>query len=508
MEYLIGVDLGTQGTKASLRDAAGVEAASAFEPSRLIYPEVGAVEQDPEEMFGSVVTTMSEVMARSGVRPGDVAGIALSGQMAGIMGIGADGMAVTPYDSWLDTRSGTYRQRFLDYGEDAIIALTGAPVTYAHGPKILSWKYARPDVYARIRKFVQPAAYVAMRLTGMAADDAFIDHTYLHFAGFADTEKRRWSGDLLSALDVDATRMPRIVRPYDRIGGLTDAMAAACGVRSGTPVVAGLGDTAASIHGAGVTRPGLFLDVAGTASVLACAADAFVPDVRHKTIMFSNAVTDGLFVPYAYINGGGMCLKWFRDDILGGGRDYDDLNALAATVPAGSDGLLFLPHFSGRVCPNDTLVRGSYQNLTWKHGAAHLYRAILEGIAYEYGVYTDIIRELLPELQFRQVFSVGGGSRGELFRQIKADVLDIPVSTINLADTSLLACCAVAGFGVGLYETPTSLVDENLRVRDTLQPDADRHRRYRRMQDVYADVFASQHDIIRRLQAVNGAGGE
>jgi xylulokinase len=503
MNHLIGIDLGTQGTKASLRDESGKEIGTAFEDSRLIYPEVGAVEQDPEEMLGSVVRTMARVMRETGVPPGTVAGIAISGQMAGIMGVDAAGMAVTPYDSWLDTRCGKYRDRILAHGEDRVVSITGAPVTYAHGPKIVWWKHERPETYARIHKFVQPAAYCAMRLCGLGGGAAFIDHTYLHFAGFADTAKRVWSAELLSALDIDPGKMPAIVRPSDKIGGLSPEMAERCGLHAGTPMVAGCGDTASSIFGAGVIRPGLLLDVAGTASVLACAADAFVPDVKHKTVMFSNSVLDNIFVPYAYINGGGMCLKWFRDDILGGGADFRELDRRAAEVPAGSDGLLFLPHFSGRVCPHDTLGRGAYLPRRWKHGAAHRYRAILEGIAYEYGVYQDIIHELLPELAFERVFSVGGGSKGELFRRIKADVLGTEVSTINIVDTSLLACCAIAGYGVGLYASQTQLIEQSLRVGEAIKPDAARHTSYKPRQRIYADVFATQHDIIRRLHALD-----
>ena len=502
MACLVGIDLGTQGTKTVLRDADGTVLAEAFEESRLIYPEAGAVEQDPEEMLGSVLRTIRSVMDATGTKPADVAGICLSGQMAGIMGVDRDGNAATPYDSWLDTRCGKYRDMILAHGEDRIVAITGAPVTYAHGPKIMWWKHARPQVYARIHKFVQPAAYTVMRMCGLRGDDAFVDHTYLHFSGFADTAAKKWSTDLLSALDVDPGKMPRIVKPHDRVGGLTKAMAEKAGLAEGTPVVAGCGDTASSMFGGGVTRSGMLLDVAGTASVLSCGADTYAPDVKHKTIMFANSVQDGLFTPYAYINGGGMCLKWFRDDVLNHKISFDELNRMAAEVPPGGEDLIFMPHFSGRVCPNDTLVRGSYINLTWKHNRAHMYRAVLEGIAYEYGIYQDIIRELVPDMVFERVVSVGGGSKGELFRQIKADVLNTPVSTINLADTSLLACCAIAGYGTGVYDSLTGLIDKSLAVLETQEPDAARHDFYTGRKNVYAEVFPALHGVYRDLQAL------
>ncbi|MDR3210963.1 MAG: hypothetical protein LBU79_03495 [Planctomycetota bacterium] len=500
MNHLIGIDLGTQGTKAVLQDENGCVLSEAFEASRLIHPEAGAVEQDPEEMLGSVLHCLRELTDKTGIPAGSVGGICLSGQMAGIMGVDRAGQAVIPYDSWLDTRCGSCREEILAQGEEAIISLTGAPVTYAHGPKIMWWKSRRPEAYQRIYKFVQPAAYVAMRLCGLPGDDAFIDHTYLHFSGFAETAKKRWSTDLLAALGVAEEKMPRIVKPYDRVGGLTQEISGQCGLAAGTVVVAGCGDTAASILGGGVTRSGLLLDVAGTAAVLACGADTFAPDVKHKTIMFPNSVLDGLFTPMAYINGGGMCLKWFRDDVLGGQMSYENLDQEAAAVPAGSEDLIFMPHFSGRVCPNDTLVRGSWINLGWKHGRGHLYRSILEGIAYEYGVYQDIIHELAPDLSFEHVTTVGGGSRSKLFSQIKADVLDTRISAINRVDSSLLACCNLAGFGAGLYQTPFSLIEKCSHPEWTLSPDRQRHAFYGPRKQVYAGIFPALHATYHQLQ--------
>jgi len=383
--------------------------------------------------------TISEVVKNSKIPPKDVAAVGMDGQMAGIMGIDKNGIAVTPYDSWLDTRCGKYRGHFLSYGEDTVIALTGAPVTYAHGPKILWWKHERPDIYKNIYRFVQPASYCAMRMCGLAGDDAFIDHTYLHFSGFADTSKKQWSKELLKELNVEPYKMPAIVKPYDIVGKLTDETAKLCGLLPGTPVVAGCGDTAASSLGAGITRDGLLFDVSGSASVLACAINKFSPDIKYKTMMCCPSVIDGLYSSMAYIGGGGMCIKWLRDDILHGAFSYGDLNAMAEKIAPGSGDLLFMPHFSGRVCPNDSLVRGSYVNLSWMHGTAHLYRAILEGIAYEYGIYSDIIKELSPSLVFERAINIGGGSRSGLFRQIKADVLNVPVSTINIADTAVAA---------------------------------------------------------------------
>ena len=500
MQYLIGVDLGTQATKTSLCDERGRILAEATQESNLIYPERGAVEQDPEEMLGSVLNTIKEVLEKSEIPTGDVAGIGIDGQMAGIMAVDAAGRAVTPYDSWLDTRCGKSRKAFLDFGEERAIELSGGPVSYTGGTKIVWWRDERPETCKRIHKFTQPGSYCAMRLCGISGDDAFIDHTYLHFSGFSDTANKRWSSELIEGVGIDGSKLPRILRPWDKVGELTAEMAAQCGLKSGTPVVAGCGDTAASTFGAGIVRDGLMIDVAGTASILACAVSVFAPDTKHKTILFAPSVVEGLYTPMAYINGGGMCIKWFRDDVTGRRYSYKELDEMAAAVPPGSDNLIFMPHFSGRVCPNDTLVRGSYINLSWKHDTARMFRAIMEGIAYEYGIYSDIIRELAPDQKYDVVIGVGGGSKSKIFMQIKADVLGTPFSVNKQTDTAALACCAITGYGVGLYDSLTTLVTAP--TESVVSPNAALFETYRERKEIYGEVFGALHGVYEKLLAL------
>jgi len=205
----------------------------------------------------------------------------------------------------------------------------------------------------------------------------------------------------------------------------------------------------------------------------------------------------------AYINGGGMCLKWLRDDILNKAYSYDELNKMAAEIPAGSENLLFLPHFSGRVCPNDTLTRGSYINLGWQHTKAHMYRAIMEGIAYEYGIYTDIIRNLSSDLKLERIISVGGGSNSHVFGQIKADVLGVPVSTIKLADTATLACAVIAGYGVGLYDDMVSQIERLSTIQSTITPNPNLYDKYKKLHSIYAGIFEDLHETYYKLAMIN-----
>ncbi|WP_158299526.1 xylulokinase [Paenibacillus antri] len=473
------VDIGTQGTKAALLTRRGDILASAFVPSKLIRGSGGQVEQRPDDMLQEFVEAVAACAAK---RPdAAVEAVALSGQMAGVMGIDARGEAATPYDSWLDTRCESQFDRIKALGEAAVIAETGCPITYAHGPKTLWWKRERPDAYRAIAKFVVPTAYVAGRLTDAKADDAYIDYTHLHFSGFADAAAGGWSASLLRELDVEPSKLPRVVSPWDRVGGLTARWADACGLREGTPVLAGCGDTAASTLGAGIVRPGMLFDVAGTASVLACCVDAYRPDTEHKTLMFARSVVPGLWAPLAYINGGGQCIAWFRDQLkseAGGGPAFDDLNRGAEAWAPGCDGLHFVPHFGGRVCPNNALLRGAWAGLNWGHDKYAMYRSILESIAYEYQIYLDILADSLPGVRFDEVRVVGGGAKGATFNKIKANVLGVPYATLRESDTGHLGNLLIAGYALGWHDDFAGEADRLVAVRERFEPEADAVRAY------------------------------
>jgi len=284
MRYLIGVDIGTQGTKTNLYDEAGLVLGSSFEPSNLISPKAGEVYQQADEIFSSVINTIKDAVAKSGVNPSNIAALGMDSQMAGIMGIGGDFEAVTYYDSWLDTKCGKYIGEMKRLANRRSVELNGAPVTYTHGPKILWWKHEEPDAYRRIEKFVLPHVYVGGKLCGLTAQQAVIDHTCIHFSGFADNYNKVWSDELVETFDVQKDKLPEIVEPWRIVGYLKKEYADACGLVAGLPVTAGCGDSAATCLGAGIVKPGQVFDVAGTASILSCCVDTYQPDTKHEAL--------------------------------------------------------------------------------------------------------------------------------------------------------------------------------------------------------------------------------
>jgi len=500
-KYLIGIDIGTQGTKTSIFDLDGKALVESFEASNLISPTQGVVEQNPNEIYSSVINTIRDVVEKSGVAPGSISAIGIDGQMAGILGIDGQWNAVTPYDSWLDTRCEKYIAQIKARDEETVIKITGCPVTYAHGPKVLWWKNERPAQYQKIEQFIQPSGYVAGRLAGLKADSGFEDYTTLHFSGFGDVLKNEWSDQLLDMFGVEKKKMPRIVNPWDVIGHLTKSEAAKCGLLEGTAIVAGCGDQSATSLGAGVTRKGTAFDVAGTASVFSCCVDTYSPDIKNKTLLFPHSVIPGLWQPMAYTNGSGLCIKWFRDHFTGDDNmaDYKVLDAEAAKVVPGSEGLVFVPHFAGRVCPNNPNVRGSWVGLHWGHTRAHLYRAIMEGIAYEYSLYLNILKELLSGVSVSQVLAIGGGAKSRVFNQIKADVLGTQYVSLKNVDTATLGSAVVAGYGVGLYSDLASVMDGIIQKGETIQPNAGNYDKYSNYSDIYAGLFDQLGSSFQKL---------
>ncbi len=491
--YIIGIDIGTQGTKAALFNDDMELITTAFEESRLISPSPGTVWQEPDDLYMSCARTIKELLSKSGIAVSDVAAIGIDGQMAGIMGVDENGEASTYYDSWLDTRCSKYMEEMRTRAGKRIIELSGGPATYVHGPKILWWKNEHPEAYGKTAKFVLPHAYVVGRMTGLSGSEAYFDYTHLHFSCLADNAGKSWSEELLETFDIDKSKMARIVSPFDVVGKVTGEFAAVSGLVDGIPVVAGCGDTAASTFGSGMFERGLVLDCAGTASVLCSVVDRYVPDTGHETLTMMRSPVDGLFLPLAYINGGGMCIRWFRDTLSGKpAAGYKEIDKEAAAVESGSEGLIFIPHFSGRVLPSNTNLKGAWLGLDFKHTRGHMYRAVMESIAYEYRYYLSVLRSLYPNDDFKNMLTIGGGAKSGMFNQIKADVLGLGVTTFETGETALLGSAVIAAYGIGLLSDYKKPIRSVMKKGAEFAADMQRHIAY----DLYAESYLKAIDQI------------
>jgi xylulokinase len=498
MPVFVGCDLGTMGTKAAVVDEEGRILGEAFEEVELRYPGPGRVEQDFEEIESSAHRTIRQALQASG-RVNDIACVAFSGQMSGIGGIDERFRPATHFDSWLDTRCEPYIVRMSEHA-DRITELSGCPPTYSHGPKILWWQRERPDDFARIARFVVPGGYVAGRLCGLGSEEAYIDRTYVHFSNLSDTARGEWSDELLEAFGVDGRVLPRIVQPLDVVGEVTPEGEQATAIPAGTPVAAGAGDQTAASLGAGAVDPGQAFDSAGTASVFAMCVDEFSPDVGQKTLIASHSAIEGVYIALAFVNGGGLALRWFRDEVAqglaGDPHAYEKLDAMAAEVEPGSGGLLWFPHIQGGVLPPRPHARGAWVGLTSAHAHGHLFRAILEGIAYEYAKWAELAPGALEEARV-----LGGGARSRLWNGIKAAVLGIEWVPTVRQECGVLgdALIAAAATGHVREEDLASTAKAWQETAEPVQPDPALNRRYRSLVRAYRQLGDQLAPVFERL---------
>jgi len=499
VKFLIGVDIGTQGTKAVLFAESGECLARSFQASKLHRPAPGVVEEDPERQVVSVCWTIKKCVTQSGVDPAAVAGIGIDGQMAGVLGVGSDGRHVTTYDSWLDTRCGPHIEQMEKAAGEEVVVKTGGPPSFNHGPKILWWMNHRKRVYRSITAFVQPGGYAAMRLCGLDGSQAFVDTTYLHFSGFADNAQSKWDTRLCRRFGVDQAKLPAIVRPESVVGELTSAAARRCGLRGGIPVIAGCGDTVASFLACGATREGIAVDVAGTASVFAATTAAIHPDVNGRMLACGQSAIPGLWHPYAYINGGGMNLDWFCREMANRGRTsgrqlctIEQLDEQAAAIKPRDDLPMFVPHLGGRVCPAQPYLRGAWTGLTRDLGLAHLYRAVLEGVALEYAVYQQGLRRLYGGIGIKELRVTGGGEKSTLWNALKADVLQVPLRRVARSEGAPLGVAMLAGWGVGLFTGLPQAARQWVELAETTRPK-------RSLADHYSHRLARYETLLRNL---------
>jgi xylulokinase len=489
-ELLIGVDLGTTGTKTALHAQDGSVLATATARTPLRWSGPGEVDQDPEDFVATAQATIAECMRSAEVGADDIAAIGITGQMAGTMGIDASWRPATPYDSWLDTRCADEVRGLEAEVGDELVALAGCPAMVNHAPKIRWWHRNRPDEFERVAAWMPPSSFVAGRLAGLDATKAFVDRTYLHFTGLADARAGRWSEELAAAVGVPTDRLPRIVEPTELIGELSAEAANECGLRAGTPVAAGLGDTAAGVLGAGVVRAGQLLDTAGTAAVLAISTAQHRPDAENRMLIVMRGALPEQWVALSYMSGGGI-LDWAARTLSAHETaedeepDYEALGIAAETAPAGAADLIFVPHLDGRVLPSEPDLRGAWIGLTRHHGREHLIRSVHESVAYEYSLYLRVMRDLHPELDPTEIRVVGGGARSEAWCRIKASVLGLPYVRLERDEFSCWGAALVAGAAVGAFDDVAAAAESATPERDRLAPDAEAAPTYARMREAY-----------------------
>jgi xylulokinase len=462
---LVGLDVGTTGVKALAITPEGDVVASAEEGYSLSSPHPGWAEQDPDDWRRA----SEAALARLGVDP---AGVGLSGQMHGLVCLDAQGDVLRPAILWNDQRTAAECAEIEErVGLERLIALTGnRALTGFTAPKLLWLRRHEPDVYARIHRIVLPKDYVRLCLTGEWAIDAADASGTLLF----DVAQRRWSDDVLDALEIPAEWLPPV---------------------SESTEIAGAGDQQAAALGVGVIAPGAISVVLGTSGVVLAALPAYAHDAEARVHAFCHAAPDLWEAMGVMLNAAGA-LQWFHD-AFASDLSFEDLTAEAARCEAGADGVVFLPYLQGERTPHaDPGATASFSGLSLRHGRAHLARAVLEGVAYGLRDSLELLRQLGVEPAIGR--ASGGGARSRLWLEIVASVLELPLERCAVDEGSAYGAALLAGVASGTFGSAEDAVAACVRVRETVEPN-------HAWIPVYREGYARYRALYPALSALGGA---
>ena len=485
--YLLGIDIGTSGLKILLVSPEGQTVAleqASYDPDLLTD---GGVEQDPQVWWNVMVAALRRMAAAHPNEMCDIAGIGLGGQMHGLVALSGAGEPVCPAVIWMDSRSTAQVQSIYEtLPADRIHAITLNRVCPGFAlPSLLWQRDNRPDVFGRIRYIMQPKDYIRYRLTGRIATDASDASSSSAF----DTVKRQWSWELIDALGLDCGLFPACLEADDIAGEVSAQAAVETGLPQGTPVVYGGGDQPVQNIGNGAVTDGVFCSSIGTSGQIALFSKEPIHDPGCRVHTFCHAIKRGWSLFGASLSSG-LCLKWLNKQIMGS-PGYDAIDAMAAQIPPGSGGIVFLPYLNGERTPHfDSNARGMFIGLSLSHDIRHMARAVMEGVVFALKDSMELFAEM--GLKPEHVIAAGGGARSPLWLQMQADIFGTPVRVVKTAEQVSLGAAMLAGVGTGIFGDYEQAVAAMVRYDDAeYEPNL-------KNAAVYQDTY-------RRYQALYGA---
>jgi xylulokinase len=489
MTYFIGIDSSTTATKALLMDEKGQVVAVSATTYGFETPYPLWSEQHPDLWWDGAVKSIQGVLAQSGIDGTAVRGIGLTGQMHGLVLLDGDGNVLRPSILWNDQRTQAQCDEIRNQlGKERLIQLTGNDaLTGFTAPKILWVREHEPEIYAKVAHILLPKDYVRYRLTGeFATDKAGAAGTLL-----LDVQTRDWSTDVLAALEIDASWLPPTFEGTAVTGTLSPSVAEMTGLAAGIPVVGGGGDQAAQAVGVGAVESGIVALTLGTSGVVFASADEPIVEPDGRLHAFCHAVPQKWHLMGVMLSAAGS-LRWFRDT-LAADMDFDEVVNKAGDVPAGCEGLLFLPYLTGERTPYpDPLARGAFIGLTVRHTWAHMARSVLEGVAF--GLRDSF--ELMKNAGLGSISQVrisGGGAKSPLWRQIMADVLRAELVTVNTEEGAAYGAALLSAAGTGFYADITEACKAIVHVTDRTEPGAN--------QAIYQKIYPLYRSLYPALQS-------
>ena len=511
MKFLLGIDVGTSGCKAVLISTDGEVRATATHEYPSLYPHPLWVEQEPEDWWQATRKSISRVLEKAGGQGGDVIAVGLTGQMHGLVMLDREGKVLRPAILWNDQR--TVKQcRAIEErvgGAGRVLELTGNQVLPGFtAPKILWVAENEPEVYRQCATVLLPKDYIRYRLTG----EYFGDVSDASGTALFDVQRRRWSSEMVEALDIPKEWLPEITESAVASAKISSVGASATGLLEGTPVAAGGGDQAAGAVGTGVVDQGIVSATIGTSGVVFAASEKYRVEPEGRLHAFCSAVSGEWHLMGVMLSAAGS-FRWVRDTLgeeekriaAESGRDvYDILVENARKSPAGAEGLLFLPYLTGERTPHpDPDARCVFFGLTLRHGKDHMTRSVLEGVSYGLRDSLELMREL--GVTASQIRASGGGAASPFWRQLLADVFATEIVTVNCLEGAPYGAALLAGVAAGVWADVPSACRSVLKLTTSSVPNPgltglydDFYGRYRSLYPALASEFKELAKVAAR----------
>ncbi len=493
MSYLIGIDLGTSGTKTVLFDENGLVHGSETIEYPLYQEHNGWGEQVPDDWWHAACNSIRSVIAQSKINPSDIKGLGISGQMHGLVMLDKDGKVLRRSIIWLDQRTAKECEEITaKVGARRLIEITANPaLTGFTASKILWVRNHQPEIYEKCAHILLPKDYVRYKLTGEFATEVS-DASGMQLL---DVPQRKWSDEVLEKLDIDKNLLGTVYESQEITGVVNARAATETGLKAGTPVVGGAGDNAAAAVGTGVVRDGLAFTTIGSSGVVFAHSSGIKIDPQGRVHTFCCAVPGAWHVMGVH-QAAGLSLRWLRDNVCAeevaeaekrGIDPYDVMSEKADKIAAGSDRLIYLPYLNGERTPHlDPNCRGVFFGLSGVHKRAHLIRAVMEGVSYSLRDSVSILREM--NIETSEMTATGGGGRSFLWRQMLADNYHCPVKTIDNKEGPALGVAILAGVGVGLFSSVPEACDHLIHDRSMQEPI-----------QANSDVYDKYYPLYRKL---------
>lgn len=479
---LLGIDIGTSACKVAVFNESGKAIASANGQYNVYYPQPGWAEQDVSEWWEAIVAAIKEVLSAPGVCADNICGIGIDGQSWSAIPVDREGNVLARDPIWMDTRSRFICERVKkELGENTVFEVAGNDFLAPYAaPKMIWFKENCPEIYKKTYKYLQSNSYIAYKLTGKFTQDK----SQLYGIQFFSLHKMEYDRELASALGLSTDLIPELYDCDAVIGGVSAETSAITGLKEGTPVVAGGLDAACGTLGAGVYKPGQTQEQGGQAGGMSICIDS---SLAHKSLILSTHVVPGMYLLQGGSVGGGGVLKWFRQE-LAKGMSFDEITAEAENIPAGAEGVVFLPYMAGERSPIwDPDAKGVFYGLGYDKTRGHMIKAVLESVAFSLehnmriaesvGAYADTLN------------AMGGAANSRFWTQIKADVtgkrFEVPMS--DTATT--LGAAILAGIGCGVYGSYEEAVSRTITITRVHEPDMENHEKYKKYMELYLELY-------------------